>query len=80
MNYTIPRVLASMEERSGDVFFNQDFYENRESRAIGVTMRLLKPAIKFPNQEVKPGFNIGTRGNGMDQPRWPDDLCTEIIL
>lgn len=80
VNYTIPLVLAAMERNSGDMLFDPEFYEDRESKAIGVTMRTLKPAIKFPNHEVKPGFNIGTRGNGKDQPRWPEDLLTEVIV
>ena len=69
-----------MEKRSGDVFFNPAFFEDRQSRALGATIRTVRPVIKFPHHEIKLGFNIGTRGNGRDQPRWPRDLATEVLV
>ena len=28
---------------------------------------------------VEGGFNVGTRGNGIDKPVWPDNLRVEIV-
>ena len=28
---------------------------------------------------VRSGYNVGTRSNGVDQPRWPEDLMMEIV-
>ena len=37
------------------------------------------PVLRFPGGEVEPGFQVGTRGNGVDQPRWPEDLMVEVV-
>jgi hypothetical protein len=79
MSYTIPRVLAMLEKNSGDVVFNPDFFEDRASAAIGAVVRTPRPILKFENDQVHLGYNVGTRGNGKDRPYWPDDLMTEVV-
>ena len=79
MGYTIPRVMRMIKENSGEVAFKPDFFEDRKSGALGVDVRTVKPIIKFTGDEVELGYNVGTRGNGFDQPRWPEDLMTEIV-
>jgi crotonobetainyl-CoA:carnitine CoA-transferase CaiB-like acyl-CoA transferase len=60
--------------------FQKDFLEIRDCGALGgLKMRVVKPVIQFPDGVVKPGFNVSTRGNGVDQPHWPDDLATEFV-
>ena len=44
-----------------------------------VKVRAVKPALVFPEGLVKPGFQVGTRPNGRDKPRWPEDLETVVI-
>lgn len=68
-------------KRHGDTnpIFNSDFFEDRESKAVGTVLRTVKPVLKFVNNQVRLGFNVGARGNGMDLPRWPDDLLVEVI-
>ncbi|KAJ9635543.1 hypothetical protein H2201_003201 [Coniosporium apollinis] len=79
MTYTIPRVLDMIQKNSGDVVFNPKFFEDRDSKALGVKIRTVKPIINFDGGEIDLGFNVGTRGNGKDQPRWPDDLLSEVV-
>lgn len=78
MNYTVPRYIE-MLKREGTLF-NLDFFEIRESKALGgLLIRTAKPVLQFPPGTVELFFNVGTRGNGVDQPRWPTDLLTEIV-
>jgi len=44
-----------------------------------VDVRTVKPILNIKAGKVKLGYNVGTRGNGVDQPRWPEDLMTEIM-
>lgn len=79
MNFTIPRYL-SMLQRSKTVL-NLDFFEKRTSGALNdLVFRMPKPALRFPAGTVEMKFNIGTRGNGTDQARWPDDLLIEMVV
>jgi hypothetical protein len=59
--------------------FQPSFFEDRESKAIGAVVRTIKPIIKFDDDKVVLKYNVGTRGNGKDAPRWPDDLMTEVV-
>ncbi|CAA7257389.1 unnamed protein product [Cyclocybe aegerita] len=76
MAITIPRVMDMIK---GAIIFQQDFFEIRENRAIGVPVKTVKPILQFPQGAIRLGYNIGSRGNGIDKPRWPDDLLTEIM-
>ena len=78
MNFTIPRYLAMIREQK--TLLNLDFFETRTSDALeGLTFRVPRPIIQFPPDTVKLGYNVGTRGNGVDQARWPDDLMTGVV-
>jgi hypothetical protein len=59
--------------------FSDEFFEDRESKALGVEIRVVKPVLRFPGGNVRLGYNVGTRGNGVDCARWPRDLLTEVI-
>lgn len=77
MNYTAPHYMKMFQQQG---LLNLDFFETRESKALGgIKFRVPKPILQFPPGTVEPGYNIGTRGNGVDQPRWPRDLMTEIV-
>ena len=70
-----------LRENSGDVIFNPKFFEEREAKALkdSPKIRTVKPIVEYADGKVKPGYNVGTRGNGRDQPRWPDDLSVEVV-
>lgn len=65
---------------SGDVVFNPDFFEKEHSGALGKDVLCPKPVIHFPRGPVQLRYNVGTRGNGIDQAQWPEDLMTEVVV
>jgi hypothetical protein len=72
-------MMKMLHEQAGPVLFNPDFFELRYSGAIGKSVKTLKPVVRFPDGKVKLGFDIGTRGNGVDDARWPADLSVDIV-
>lgn len=78
MNYTIPKYVEMIRKNSK--LFHPSFFEDRESKAIGAVVRTIKPIVKYDNDQVELKYNVGTRGNGKDAPRWPDDLMTEVVV
>jgi hypothetical protein len=79
MGYTVPRYVRMLKTHSAEILFKPEFFEIRHSDAIGKDVRCLKPIIQYPQGNVELGFNVGTRGNGVDEPCWPDDLMEEVV-
>lgn len=78
MNYTIPRYIEMMRKQK--TLLNLDYFEKRVSGALGgLVFRMPRPVLQFPKNTVQLSFNVGTRGNGVDVARWPDDLLTEVV-
>ncbi|KAH8812475.1 alpha-methylacyl-CoA racemase [Xylogone sp. PMI_703] len=76
-NHTVPRYMEMFKKEK---LLDLKYFEIRSSEALGnLRMRVPKPVLQFPPGTVEPGYNVGTRGNGVDQPRWPSDLMTEIV-
>jgi hypothetical protein len=80
MGYTLPRFLQMLQKNAAKTLFNPDFFELRHSGAIGKDVHCIKPIVRYPDGKVELGYNIGTRGNGVDQPKWPDNLMTEVVV
>lgn len=83
MMYTLPRMLGLLQRNSPHLF-KQEYFEDRESKALGVKVRTVRPVLRYRGAEeeetVALGFNVGTRGNGKDKPVWPEDLMTEVVV
>ena len=79
MQYTLPRFLQMLKQNSSSIIFNPAFFERRHSGAIGKDIICPKSIIDFPEGPVQLKFNVGTRGNGVDQARWPENLMTEVV-
>ena len=79
MGYTLPRFLQMLKANAGDIVLNPKFFEKRHSGAIGKDVLCPKPIIQYPGGKVELKYNVGTRGNGVDQPRWLEDLMTEVV-
>jgi len=79
MAYTLPRYVKMLVENSSKTILNPEWFETVESKAAGAKIRRVKPILQFPGKEVQLGFNVGTRTNGVDQPRWPNDLMVEVV-
>lgn len=77
MGYLIPRYVGMMMKNSN--LLDPSYFEDRETKALGVAVRTIKPIIKFDNDQVQLRYNVGTRGNGKDAPHWPDDLMVEVV-
>jgi len=82
MFHTLPRVVGGLRD---DVeiaarLFQPRFFTDEQPKLMGKTMRIVAPVLQFPGGEVEPGYNVGTRPNGVDQPRWPEDLDTEFVV
>jgi hypothetical protein len=71
--------MQMMKVKSAAVLFRPEFFENRHSGAIGKDVRVVKPIVQYPQGKVELKYNVGTRGNGVDQPRWPENLMTEVV-
>ena len=78
MGVTLSPFMQGLKRNCPELF-QSAFFENRLSKALGVEIRSVKPVLVFPEGVVKPGYNIGTRGNGVDVAIWPKDLMTEIL-
>ena len=75
----MPRVLGATQKSSADKLFKEEFFTQYFVKSLGKTMRIVAPILQFPNQEVKPGFDVGTRTNGVDEARWPEHLSVEKV-
>lgn len=72
-------MLKLLHQHDKDVLFNQSFFEPRQSKNLGVTFIIPKPIAQFPDGTVELKYQVGTRGNGIDQPFWPRDLKVEVV-
>ncbi|KAL4861472.1 hypothetical protein BDV12DRAFT_66731 [Aspergillus spectabilis] len=76
----IPAVMKSLFVNSGEQLFQPGFFEVRYSGAVDRHFKAVRPVLTFPGKEVNLQFNVGTRSNGHDAARWPDDLRREVIV
>lgn len=79
MGHTLARFVMMLKTYSAGTLFKPEFFEKRHSGAIGKDILCPKPVIQYPQGLVKLKFDVGTRGNGYDQARWPEDLMTEVV-
>lgn len=79
MLYTIPRFLDMLGKNEKSPVCQPELFEDREVVHLGTKIRTVKPILQFSKGEVSLGYNVGTRTNGIDQPRWPEDLLTEVV-
>ncbi|OAL36603.1 hypothetical protein AYO20_04219 [Fonsecaea nubica] len=81
--YTYPRMLNSLlNGQCRERLFKAEFFEDRPADVAigkGKVMRCVKPVISFDSGIVKPGYHIGTRRNGVDAPKWPEDLTVQQV-
>ncbi|KIK51501.1 hypothetical protein GYMLUDRAFT_252022 [Collybiopsis luxurians FD-317 M1] len=80
MQYTVPEMLRLLRQYDTETLFQPAFFEHRRAESINTSFLLVKPIAQFPNSVVDLKYNVGTRGNGVDQPVWPKDLTVEIVM
>lgn len=79
MGYLLPRYLGMLAATASETVLSPKFFEKREAKTIGKKILTVKPIVQFPGGKVKLGYTVGTRKNGVDEPRWPHDLAVEIV-
>lgn len=77
---TIPAHVELLKKNSGDRVFHPRNFQDLQSPQLGVPVRVPKPVLQFPQGPVQIKYNVGTRTNGVDQPRWPEDLTVEVVV
>ena len=78
MGYTLPSMLALLHKHDEDTLFKKEFFERRISKAMGHEYIQLRPIARFKD-DVRLGYNVGTRTNGVDKAKWPSDLNIEVV-
>jgi hypothetical protein len=76
---TFPEMVNLFHEHSEDVLFNPSFFDETRSAAVGTTFIKVKPIARYSSEVVQLKYNVGCRGNGVDQPRWPENLSVEVV-
>ena len=79
MQYMLPATLERLYKHDQQTLFNPEFFETRTSKNLDAQFVQVKPIAQFPNNEVDLGYQVGTRGNGVDYPTWPKDLLVEVV-
>lgn len=80
----LPRYIQLLKQYSSHLF-HTDFFEKRELLdpfSDLFELYALKPVVKLNHRQhqIKLGFSIPTRGNGVDAPFWPEDLLLKQII
>ncbi|OTB05174.1 hypothetical protein M426DRAFT_261210 [Hypoxylon sp. CI-4A] len=78
MSYLLPAMLKILYQHDAETLFNPVFFEERSAENLGVTFVQVKPVAQS-NGSVELRYNVGTRGNGTDQPVWPKDLTVQVV-
>lgn len=79
MDHSLKEMIDLLKKHDDDhKLFSPEYFERRVSRAIGQTLVELKPVARWVD-DVLLGYNVGTRPNGFDAARWPEDLSAEVV-
>lgn len=78
MPVAVPKLSGLLKDNS-PALFSPDHFEDRANETLGVRVRTVKPILRFPEGLVQPGYNVGSRGNGIDLPKWPENLLSETV-
>ena len=79
MHVTLPAFMSSLRKNHIVLFINPAYYTIKHNNALNADFRIVKECIQWPPGSVDFNYHIGTRGNGVDQPRWFKDLSVEIV-
>ena len=80
MRVLIPAYVDMLKEHSSDRVFRESNFHSVPSKHLGVDIKSPKPVLQFPAGEVNLRYSVGTRTNGVDQPKWPADLSVETVV
>lgn len=72
-------MMRLLHQHNTKTLFQPAFFEPRKADNLNTTFIQVKPIAQFRNDAVELKYNVGTRGNGVDQPIWPKDLTVEVV-
>jgi hypothetical protein len=78
MQYLFPLGIKMMRKYAPHLL-DEEFFEDRDAKAMNCKVRCVKPVLQFPGGKVQLRFQVGTRTNGVDAARWPEDLLVEKV-
>jgi hypothetical protein len=79
MQHVLPAMMNSLRKNHIDLFTNPAYYTIKHNNVLKKDFRIVKDCIQWPQGSVDFDYRISTRGNGVDEPRWPNDLSVEIV-
>ncbi len=79
MTQTLKPIMGTLMKNSAAKLFKPSYFEVRQAGALETSVSAVKSVLQFPQGKVKPGFQVGVRGNGVDKPKWPSDLMAERV-
>jgi hypothetical protein len=86
MTRTLPKVMGTIFKNSAAKLLKPSYFMETDAplgeNGEAVKMKIVKPVLKFVEEgkgKVDLGFNVGTRGNGVDEPKWPEDLMVPVV-
>ncbi|KAL6897541.1 alpha-methylacyl-CoA racemase [Trichoderma evansii] len=79
--YTLEKYRSTLQKSSPNLW-NPDFFEDRYAYGYGKPIRTVKPIAQYQGKKntIKLGYNVPCRTNGVDAPKWPDDLMMEVVV
>ena len=75
----LPVFLSALKKHHINLFTNSAYYTIKHNKALKKDFRIVKDCIQWPQDSTNFDYHIGVRSNGMDQPRWPNDLSVQIV-
>ncbi|KAK7710300.1 hypothetical protein SLS64_005885 [Diaporthe eres] len=79
MQTMLAAMMQTIMKHSANKLFRPHHFTTYYCRYLQKDVKLVAPILQFPQGEVKPGYSVGTRTNGVDKPRWPGDLTVEMV-
>ncbi|PHH68332.1 hypothetical protein CDD82_632 [Ophiocordyceps australis] len=76
---TVPAMKQLLQLHDSDVLLQPGFFHECFSSPVGVKVRKVKPVARYGDGVVDLAYNVGARGNGVDDGRWPDDLTVPVV-
>ncbi|KAI0533938.1 CoA-transferase family III domain-containing protein [Xylaria digitata] len=78
MFYLLPAMMKLLAQHDSETLFNPKFFLPMTAKHLKTTFVRPKPVAHFASG-VELKYHVGTRGNGVDQPVWPNDLTVEVV-
>ncbi|KAF3920777.1 hypothetical protein ABW20_dc0104811 [Dactylellina cionopaga] len=79
MQVSLPTMVGLLRQNDSATLFQPKFFEIRTAENLGETFVQVKPVARFQDDAIELKYNVGSRGNGTDQPVWPKDLTVQVV-